>query len=64
MLPNQSIDQKNGKCSQARGREAADFLLVLASMVPLEQQPTVGRKTGCLTGPATLSWHRWQHTAE
>ena len=64
MLPNQSIDQKNGKCSKARSRGAAHSLLVLASIVPPEQQPTVGRKMGCLTGLAMLSRHHWHQMAK
>ena len=54
MLPNQGIGQKNWQCSKARSRGAVGFLLVLASCPP-EQQPTVGRKTGCWTGLARLS---------
>lgn len=64
MLPNQSIDQKNWKCSKVRSRGTAGFLLVLASILPPEQQPTVGRKTGCLTGLAMLSWHHWHQMAK
>lgn len=64
MLPNQSIDQKNWKCCKAHSRGAADFLLALASILPPEQQPTVGRKTGCLTGLAMLLRHHWHQMAK